>query len=311
MNAALHRREFLAACAVGMTGALAGCADPDVAMFVEAVPTDRAVAEQATLQPDRYGQYRSLVGDAVDGGTDRPAETGDDPPFEPDRPVVHDGAVYDLAWTPTDREETRTEHAISVTVHDDGREVDATFDELPEPDRDRLAQVQRAVERAVDDETRLLPSLTVQHHYAAAEQTRSALVPEPRYDVVEVGGRPATIDVSEETVTLPVFRYTARERAATLAAFGATLRSRHRVALSGLSGAERDFFESVRSEGSTYETQEGFEGVADRLVAEPALFVAGREGAWLVEYGSRDYWVTVDFVRMPEYADRLAEVEEF
>ncbi len=44
MTAALHRREFLAACAVGVTGALAGCADPDVAMFVEGVDggTDRS-----------------------------------------------------------------------------------------------------------------------------------------------------------------------------------------------------------------------------------------------------------------------------
>lgn len=108
-----------------------------------------------------------------------------------------------------------------------------------------------------------------------------------------------------------MFRHAARERAATPASFGAALRSRHRVALTGLSVAERDFFESVRSEGSVYETQEAFEGVADRLVADPALFVADREGAWLVEYGNEDYWVTVDFVRMLEYADRLEEVAEF
>lgn len=308
MDTALPRREFLAACAVGVAGALAGCADPDVAMFVDPVPTDRAVAERATLQPDRDG-HRPLVAEAVDGGTDRAAESGDDPPFDPDRPVVYDGAVYDLEWTGTGREETRTEYAISVTVHDDDRAVDATFDELPEPDRDRLADVRRAVERAVDDD-HPLPAVTTRHHYTAAERNRSALVPEPRYDVVALAGRPASIEVSEETVTLPVFRYTAHERAATLAAFGAALRSRHQLPLSGLGGPGRDFFESVREEGSVYEAREGFEAVADRLVAEPALFVEAREGEWLVAYEGGDYWVTVDFVRKPEYADRLEEVDD-
>ena len=308
MDTALPRREFLATCAAGVAGTLAGCADPDVAVFVDPVPTDRAVAERATLRPDRSG-HRPLVAEAVDGGTDRPAEPGDDPPFDPDRPVVHDGSVYDLEWTATGREETRTEHAISVTVHDDGRAADATFDVLPELDRDRLANVRRAVERAVE-ENHPLPAVTVQHHYTAAERNRSALVPDPRYDVVRIEGRPASIEVSEETVALPVLRYTARERAATLAAFGAALRSRHRLSLSGLGGTERDSFESVRDEGSVYEAREGFEGVADRLVAEPAVFVEGREGEWLVAYEGGHYWVTVDFVRMPEYADRLEAVDD-
>lgn len=41
MDTALHRREFQASRAFGVTGALAGCVDPDVAVSVESVPADR------------------------------------------------------------------------------------------------------------------------------------------------------------------------------------------------------------------------------------------------------------------------------
>jgi len=309
----LSRRELLAACGAGAVGALAGCADPDVAMFVESVPTDSAIAERATLPPDRYDQ--SLVADAVDGGADYPSETGDDPPFEPDRPILHDRAVYTLSWTETDRQETRTEYVLEVTVHDDGRDVDVEFEDLPAIDRERLAHARRAAERAAE-ENRDPPTVEFQHHYTDAEQERSALVPEPQYDVIGLAGQPATVGVTETTVTLDVFRYTARERAPTAAAFGETLRSRHRFSLGGLSEAEREFFESVHSEGSYYQgafdddQAEAFEGVADRLVAEPALFVDHSEGEWLVEHDGGSYWVRVDFVSMPEYAEELEPVEE-
>lgn len=41
MDTALHRRNFQASRVVGVTGALAGCVDPDVAVVAESVPTDR------------------------------------------------------------------------------------------------------------------------------------------------------------------------------------------------------------------------------------------------------------------------------
>lgn len=66
MNTALPRRELLAACAVGITGALADCAPPDATMSADPRPVDRALAEQATLQPDQYGPDPTPVVGAVD-----------------------------------------------------------------------------------------------------------------------------------------------------------------------------------------------------------------------------------------------------
>jgi len=51
MEQQVSRRRLLATCAAGAIDGLAGCADPDVAMFVEQVSTDRAIAERAPSQP--------------------------------------------------------------------------------------------------------------------------------------------------------------------------------------------------------------------------------------------------------------------
>ena len=82
MDTALHRREFLAARALGVTGVLAGCVDSDAAMFVDPVPTDRRPAQQGTLQPDRYGPCRTRV---ANGATDCPAAAGGALRFNPSR----------------------------------------------------------------------------------------------------------------------------------------------------------------------------------------------------------------------------------
>ena len=322
MSTSLSRRRLLAGCAVGLTVGLAGCADPDVAMFVERVPTDRAIAERATVGPDRYEGHESLVASAVDGGTTATGEYG--PPFEPDRPVAYDGAVYDFEWDDTGDTESRTEYAVTLTVYDDDRATDIDFTELPAIDQDRLRNVQRLIEATEaqaesesdsNSESAEPRRLRFQHYYTKAEREASAIVPDPEYDVIAVNGRPTTVAVEPTTVSLSVYRYTVTERAPTLAAFGGDLSANHRVALTGLSEAERDFFEAVSSEGSYYQgsfgddREEAFAKIADRLVAEPALFVENRAGEWLVTYDGETYWVEIDFVRMEEYADRLTAVD--
>lgn len=319
MELQLSRRRLLATCAVGVMGALAGCADPDVAMFVDRVSTDREIGEQATVRPDPGGKDAAIVANATANGTeaatDGPAER---PPFEPDRPVVSNGTVYDLHWEATGRFETRTEYVVSLTVQEDDRETDVAFADLPEIDREQLDGFRRRLEEydpEADDE-RSPPEATFQRPYTDAEQAASALVPEPEYDTVAIAGYPVSLDVRSTTVEQDIYRYTTTERAPTLAAFGSELRERHGFTLTGLSEAEREFFAHVIDDNGSYyqgsldrEYEEAFADFADRLVAEPALFVEDREGEWLLAYEGRDYWVTIDFVRMTEYADRLTAVD--
>jgi len=320
MEQQVSRRRLLATCAAGAMGTLAGCADPDVAMFVEQVSTDRTIGERATIQMESGGRYTSLVVNATANGTeaadDGPAEG---PPFEPDRPVVYNGTVYDLHWESTGRTAPRTEFVVALTVHTDGRETDAKFTDLPAIDRDRLDNLRRRIEEydpEADDESSPL-ELRFQQQYTDAELTESRLVPEPEYETIAIAGRPVSVDVrSQRVVEQDIYRYTATERAPTLAAFGRELRQRHQFELTGLSETEREFFETVIADNGSYyqggfgdEDEETFAGVADQLVAEPALFVDDREGQWLLAYDGRDYWVTIDFVRMAEYANRLERVD--
>ena len=309
-------------------GALAGCADPDVAMFVDRVSGDRAIAERATRQPDPDREFAAVVANATANGTkvadDGPAEG---PPFEPDRPVVHNGTVYDLHWEAVGLTAPRTEYVVALTAHTDGRETDAAFTDFPAIDREQLEGFRRRIEAydaetAADDaadadDEQSPPEAAFQEQYTDAERATSVLVPEPRYDTIAIAGYPVSVDVrSERVVERDVYRYTATERAPTLAAFGRVLRDRHGFALTGLSEAEREFFEYVIDDNGSYyqggvgdEYEDAFAAFADRLVAEPALFVEDREGEWLLAYEGRDYWVTVDFVRMAEYADRLEAVD--
>lgn len=316
MERSLSRRRLLGACAAAATAGLAGCADPDVAMFVDRVSTDEAIAERATIGPDRYERFRSVVANATRNGSDLPQSGPEErPPFRPDRPVVHNGSVFDLSWASTPRIQTHTEYVISLTAHDDDRATDTELAALPDIDRDRLDYFRRRLARREPDADQPLPQMELQHRYTEAERTASALVPESEYDVIAIEGYPVTVSVRSTTVSAEIYRYSATERASTLAAFGSELRASHRFELTGLGERERAFFETVIADGSYYQGglgddyEEAFMKLADRLVDQPALFVEDREGEWLVEYDGSDYWVTVDFVRKHEYAEQLQAVD--
>ncbi|RJX51819.1 hypothetical protein [Halonotius pteroides] len=319
----ISRRELLAGCAAGLTAGLAGCADPDAVMYVEPVSAATDIATEATTAPDsRDAETAALVAETVAGGTNRTSRNDrGNPPYQPDRPVRYNGTVYDLDWNATGRQQQRTEHLLSLTIHDADSDYapEVSFDELPAVDQERLTPLPRVIDNIQEaNETAGLPEpFERQAWYPPAEREASALVPEPAYDTIEVNGYPVTVTVEPVTVQLPVFAYTATERASSLAAFGRELRSAHRFPLTGLSDAEHEFFKMVIEEGSFYkggfdDVDDGvFEGVADQFVREPALFTPYEsEAEWLTRYDGTDYWVTIDFVRMSEHADRIQAVEE-
>lgn len=334
MTPTVSRRRLLAACATGAIAGLAGCVDPDVAMFVERMPNDRAIGEQASVDAEQhteqFPEHRSLLANATDGDANTTAEAPSDsasnsPPFEPDKPVAYDRVVYDFTWESTGRVETHTEYIVSLTATD--REPEISFDDLPDIDRERTRQAREFFEQvdaededeAADEEDEESgdepPRMEVQHRYTAAEREASALVPDPDYEVIEINGQPVSVDVDSTTVEREVYRYEATERASTVATFGEAIREAHRVRLSGLSADEQEFFESVIEEGSYYQgtlgddNEAAFEGIADAFVDEPAINVKNREGEWLAAYDGDEYWVRIHFVRLDEYADRLEAVD--
>jgi len=319
----LSRRTLLAGCAAGLTAGLAGCVDPDAVMYIESVPAATDIATQATTTPDsRDAETAELVAETVDGGTNRTSrDDRGNPPYQPDRPVRYNGAVYDIDWNATGRQQQRTEYLLSLTIHDADSDYTAeiSVDELPAVDQQRLTPLPRVINHIEEaNETAGLPEpFERQAWYPPADREASALVPEPAYDTIAVNGYPVTVAVEPVAVQLAVFAYTATERASSLAAFGRALRSTHRFLLTGLSDAEREFFEMVVAEGSFYkggfdDVDDGvFEGVAEQFVRQPALFTQHEsEAEWLTRYDGTDYWVTIDFVRMSEYADRIQPIEE-
>ncbi|MFB6294052.1 MAG: hypothetical protein ABEH60_07315 [Halonotius sp.] len=312
----LSRRKLLGGCAAGLLAGLAGCS-ADAAMFVEPVETATAIGRKATDAPSREqpGSDRAeLVAAAVDGGTNRTDSYG--PPYQPDRPVVHNDTVYNLTWSEATRDTSRTEYKIEMAPSDDDSATDASFADLPAVDRKRLQRYPDLIQNYAENSEAEVPErVAYRIYYPPAEREASAIVPDPQYDTLSVAGQPVELSVEPTTVSLDVYRYTATERAPSVAAFGRELRREHRFELSGLSKPEREFFDRVRSEGSFYkgafdDVPDGaFKGLADHFVAEPAIFVENTTGEWLTRYEGTDYWVEIDFVLLEEYADRLRAVE--
>lgn len=323
----LSRRTLLAGCAAGMTAGLAGCADPDAAMFVEPASSATAIATEATTTPNsRNADETTLVAETVAGGTNRTSPDGHgNPPYQPGRPVRYNGSVYEIEWRETDQQRDRTEYIIPLTIYgaDADRTPEITFEDLPAVDQEMLHFLPRLIDHIQEAnesegiDASFPESSERQVWYPPADRETSVLVPEPDYETIGVDGHPVTVSVEPTTIPLDVFAYTATKRAPSLEAFGRDIRSDHRFELTGLSDAERDFFAMVIDDGSFYkgafdDVEDGvFEGVADRFVSQPALFMPYEsEGEWLTRYDGTDYWVRIDFVRMSEYADQLRSVEE-
>ena len=312
----ITRRKLLGGCAVGLTAGLAGCST-DAAMFVTAVDTPRTIGQQATESPTKDrpdSDTAELVTGAINNGTNRTHRRT--APYQPARPVVYNDTVYQLEWSEADRDTSRTEYKITMTAYDDDRETGVSFEELPAVDRERLERYPGLIQNYVENPESELPrELTYDIYYPPAEREQSAIVPDPQYDTLSVAGQPTELAVEPTTVSLDVYQYTATERAPSVEALGREIRRNHRFELAGLSEAERELFERVRSEGSFYkgafdDAPDGaFKGLADQFVSHPAIIVEDATGEWLTRYEGTDYWVEIDFVLLEEYESRLERVE--
>ncbi|ERH05948.1 MAG: hypothetical protein J07HN4v3_01557 [Halonotius sp. J07HN4] len=185
----LSRRKLLAGCVAGVTAGVAGCADPDAAMFVEPVPSPTDIATEATTTPDsRDSETIELVAETVAGGANRTSPDGrGNLPYQPDRPVRYNRSVYDIVWNTTDRQRDRTEYVLSLTVYgtDTDREPERAFDELPTVDRERLRFLPRLIDHITEAneseeiDASFPESPERQVWYLPVDREASVLVPDP------------------------------------------------------------------------------------------------------------------------------------
>lgn len=309
------RRAFLATGAVGVAAAVGGCMVlPHARLTATPLETDADIGRRASTAPETTTsytldipggtrtsyvdrEYRDLVDDAADGSTEVLAG---EPLYQPSRPVRRRGVPYELRWERVGTG-TRTEFELTVRIrHDPDAEPPATYNDLPQRDLMRLAEMDAVVFEPVEDEVVVRDTL----HYDEAERAESALVPEPDRRAIAMDENVAELAVEARSVEVPRYRVAASALAPSLSAFGREVWTAYGFELDGLSDAERELFESAVGEGvhREREVDDTFESLADRFLERPAVFASTYAGEWLADCDGDRYWVEFDFRSLDEYA---------
>ncbi|WP_227356837.1 hypothetical protein [Haladaptatus salinisoli] len=220
------------------------------------------------------------------------------PLWEGSRPWVYDGSVYRLSYE-VRNERPATRYFWNLIPVQQANEDDIVqFNELPRFDREKFRLVGLG-----DDTVGADTSLDVGKTfvYANADRNQSALVPTLERSVIEwkSGSRARfSITGSNSTdATLKTYRYTARQLAPTVEAYGQQLRDQYTFELSGLADVERSLVNQAIAEHgytverggsppdafwSLVETFQQHEAVADRK--------DGVTGGYLTAYDGQVYW---------------------
>lgn len=305
------RREFLALCATGISASLAGCSREETgALSMTQVESDEALGQQLTYQvdPDSAPSQDWILREAIESGSTtvpgdldpgayRRDEDGNDgvfdddetavadrPPWTPRRPIVHQGRVYEITWSPVD-EETRTIYEVRATPAGEGAvEPEIEFSELPALDREKLNHLPPRV--AASEEF----SVANRYTHGTADLD-SAFVPDQEYEVIDVRGEPVAIETRSTTATVTTYRYEAETLADSLADYGAEARDSHEFVLDSLDEDERTAVEeAIEGTYVASDDDEAFEGIVDRFSREqPVIDRDGPGGKWLVEYEGTSY----------------------
>ncbi len=289
----MHRRQVLAAAAAGVAGALAGCSDPRASLRLEAVD-DAGIAERYATPADHLpDERRRIVVGAVKDGSATDETAGS--PFEPDRPVGHEGRYYELAHEVVDeREATRYGVRVDYDPGESAGEVgEIDYADLPAVDREALGGLVPPEGEPTDGEGFDLGKPAV---YAPEDAEQSVLVPEQEYDVVVHDGQRYLLDVGDaESVTLTTYRYTVEQVAADHAEMADRVRERYLFELSDLPAAQREIVDAARDgrfrEGEPSGT---FRDLVGRFRDHDAVEADEYGGEWLVRYEGREYWADLE-----------------
>jgi predicted small lipoprotein YifL len=286
-------RLALAFVALAALVALSGCSAAG-SLSLDPMETDAQIGEEATRDLSRVG------GSDVEGNETREAlarltteesvviDTRTRPPADPERPVLIDGAVYDLNWTITEEREVPS---ATLEVDYNATDTDAEtvrFAELPRADRRALDGLLRETERRVEG-----PEIGGSATYERPEE--SVLLGTETL-VVRDGQAYLVTAERDGTRTVSDYRYTAT-RLGSAAEYGASLRSEYAFDLGTVSDGERSILR--KATGDTYyaesDADEAFGRLAERFRAEAGIVERDVSGEWLVRWDGQLYYVDLRY----------------
>jgi predicted small lipoprotein YifL len=283
------RRLALAFVALAALVALSGCSAAG-SLSLDPVESDADLGDEATRDLSRVGPSDAEgneTRDALARLADEESVTIENrshPPTDPDRPVLIDGAAYDLNWTVTDEREVPS---VGLEVDSNATNTDADrvqFADLPPEDRAALDGLLRETDRRVEG-----PELGGSALYEHPEE--SVLV--GTETLVVRDGREYLVTAERRgTRTVADYRYTAT-RLGTVAEYGASLRSEYAFDLGTVSEGERSILQEAS--GDTYyaesDSDEAFGRLVERFRAEAAVVEDDAYGEWLVRWDGQTYYV--------------------
>ena len=257
----MRRRALLSASVTGLT-ATAGCFGPALGFG-----TDCSRGVDLRLRPTADRQVADAAGDPLDSLSppERDAVTGGvgvtvwgvSKPFSDVEYLVADGTYYAVATTAESRVE-RPGYELNLDTEGTegvpaGRRV--AFDDLPAIDRTALFSAlgfpgPRGIERF--DRAHAVSIGGTLAYPDDERQSRSALVPTPRYDVLTIGGRDFRLRLGERSpTTVTTYRVELTAVAESAGSFAATILDRYGVDLDerDLSTEQHDIVETAIDDG--------------------------------------------------------------
>lgn len=271
---------------------------PTAKLTLNAV-TDVEIARRATYRIDL--EHRSTQRDiAVATITDGPETvTAVNPPVPENRPIVYDGAVFELSYKKTSMA-AASAFRLTLSSVKSSTEANRTveFRELPAVDRTKLQEY--GWEDGGPFESAGVPIV-----YTDEEIADSALVPDPEYDVIEweTGHRARiTVERSDDTER-NVYKYTARRIHESAQEFGGNIRKQHRIVLDGLPSEQRTIISQAIEDNHGYkvtadELPEAFSQLLERFPPSkktPRTYgetptESSVSGSYVVRYEGDVYW---------------------
>jgi hypothetical protein len=310
----MERRSLLAAFVGGIFTLFSGCTgtnepesssgngdvgtSPTAKLTLNAV-TDVEIARQATYRidlPHRSTQRDVAIATIIDGPE---IVTATNPPVPENRPIVYDGAVFELSYEKTSMA-AASEFRLTLSSVESSTEANRTveFRELPAVDRTKLQEY--GWEDGGPFESAGVPIV-----YTDKEIADSALVPDPEYDVIEweTGYRARiTVERSGDTER-NVYKYTARKVHESAQEFGGNIRKQHRIVLDGLPSDQRTIVSQAIEDNHGYEVTtdelpEAFSQLVERFAPSKKIprtygetpTESSVSGSYVVRYEGDVYW---------------------
>ena len=284
----MERRQFLASGTALLSVAVAGCGHPNVVLDLEAASDEDIADEVSTTAEPGTEEYQVLTSARDDSAATR---SGRRELFDRTNAVRVDGTFYEVSETRVESSEA-TVYSVDVAFNPDDTKAEVgevAYDDLPAFDREQLSFI-------VDDREPADEEDNVNVEYGSAETVgdRSALVPDPQYDIVTHEGNRYRVAVGSRTVSEGKYRYEVTEVAPDIETFADQIRERYLFALTGLSEAEREVIEEA-IDGAYYEDDDAFRSVTDRVRDHEGLNVDDSYGTWLLSYEDSEYITYVEW----------------